>query len=84
MPQYTYLIAAEGGDGTPHVFSCPKGWKAELGDFVEHDGELFLVEKHIHVSTDSEEFKLIAELTDIREADAIFSRIWTKEEEQDG
>lgn len=84
MSQYTYLIVAEDANCAPIVFSCPAGWKADPEDYIEFGGELFPVKKTIHVSTGSEEYKLIDALAGVREADAIYSRVWSKKDSSNG
>lgn len=80
MGKFFYLLSAEGADGNA-VFRAESASCASVGDLLKHDGEVFEITGTCYCSEDSDEYKMISTLSEIREADAIFREIWTRPEE---
>lgn len=83
MPKYTYLFTAEDAEGRIFVFCADGAYSAKHDDFVFYAGDFFKIRKINHVSKDGDEYALVADMTDIRCADAIYTACWRKKEEDE-
>jgi hypothetical protein len=82
MLNFTYLLVTEDSNGAPLVFAFKDGGFIDLGDLVEHDGELFPVIDKCYLSTDSDEYRIFEKVIGIREPHSIYTITWKKTKEE--
>ena len=75
MGKYFYLLSAEGADGNA-VFRAESASCASTGDLLKHNGEIFEITGTCYCSEDSDEYQMVAQLSKIREVDAIYTERW--------
>lgn len=83
MSKYVYLFTAENSAGQVSVFQAEDVYFVEPGDLIMYGGELFTVRKINHAAVDGDDYAMIADVTQIRDAEEIYTRRWRKAEEAD-
>jgi hypothetical protein len=81
MSKYVYLFTAEGADGL-FVFKAISASCASEGDMIRYNGEVFEIKDCCYCSIESDEYRMIGQLAEIREADAIYTVRWVKPEDR--
>ena len=81
MSKYVYLFTAEGAEGLA-VFQASSARCASEGDLIRYKGEVFEIKGCCYCSIESDEYRMISQLANILDADAIYTERWTKPEEQ--
>lgn len=82
MYKFTYLFTAEDVTGKVFVFQAENACSAKPGDLILYDGYLFTIRKTNHIVVDSDDYAMIADITEIRDAEAIYSSCWQKKEKE--
>lgn len=83
MSKFIYLFTAEDANGVPFVFQAVGACSTQPGDLILCDGELFAVRKTNHCIIDGDDYAMISDIADIRDAQTIYSPHWHKEEPED-
>lgn len=78
MSNFTYLFTASNPEGDVFVFRADNAYFAEEGDLIEYLGDMFVIRKVNHISLTGDDYEMIADLAEIRDADAIYVRKWCK------
>lgn len=81
MPKFTYLLVCQDVDGVQYVAEC-ESWQAEVGALAVVDGALLEIVAVNQVAVDSDDYRFVAQLHDIRPATAIYRKVWEMEEEE--
>lgn len=83
MAQIDFFLAYVTVDNydVPRLFILPDNVFAEKGDLIEYEGEMFLVTDRIYMDKTSAEYRLICDLTHILDAQAVYSRRWSKDDD---
>ncbi len=83
MAQIDFMLAyvAVDAEDVPHLFCTPDKVFADKGDLIEYEGEMYLVTDRIYLDKTSAEYRLICDLTSIKDAQAVYSRRWSKDDE---
>lgn len=82
MSKYVYLFLTEGAEGNS-VFQASSASCASDGDWIRYKEEMFEIKSICYCSIESDEYRMIWRLTEIRDAEAIYTKRWTKPEDQD-
>lgn len=72
-------VAVDAED-VPRVFTLDEGAFARKGDLLEWQGEMFQVTDELFLDTETAEFRLIMDLVQVRQAVAVFSKTWSKDD----
>ena len=72
-----YLYSAEATKGEAYCFVAP--FSAEVGDLIEHDGEIFTITKRAYYFAEDDAVSLLADFIHIYPADSIYSVHWKRE-----
>lgn len=83
MSKFTYLFSAVDEAGTPHIFCADSAYSAGKGDLILHEGDIYTIQETCYCAKDSDEYALISNVSEIKEAETIFKPCWERKADTD-